>query len=295
MTTLRKLPFLIMEGLRGLWTNRLMSLSSIGVLGVCLLLISNAALISANIDVMISQIGRDDAIVVYLQDDIPTAEAENFAGKLLELNNVSAVRYVSSEEALGNWKEILSDYPDLFEGIDENFLPASYSISIVDLEKINETIYQLESMEEISSVRQMAELIDRLISIQKTVSTTLYAIVAILLVVSLFIIANTIKLAMFSRRKEISIMKFVGGTDAFIQIPFVVEGFVIGLFAALVAFLAQWYVYDFVIARLVTSIDFIEALPFSEFCLPLCLWLPLAGAVTGVFGSAVSMHRYLKV
>lgn len=295
MTTLRKLPFLIKEGLCGLWNNRLMSLSSIGVLGVCLLLISNAVLISKNIDTMISQIGRDDAIVIYMQDGTTPEEAEAFGGKLLQLQNVSSVRYISSQEALENWKGVLSDYPDLFEGIDTNFLPPSYSISILDLEKIDETVYQLESMAEVSSVRQMAELIGRLLDIQKTVSTALYTIVIILFVVSLFIIANTIKLAMFSRRKEISIMKFVGATDSFIRLPFVVEGFVIGLLAAVVAYLGQWYVYDFVIARLLTSIDFIEAMPFSEFSLPLCLWLPLAGAVTGMIGSTVSIHRYLKV
>ncbi len=295
MNTLRKLPFLIKEGLRGLWTNRLMSLSSIGVLGVCLLLISNAVLIGANIDSLISQIGRDDAIVIYMQDGTTEEEAKTFAGKLLELSNVSAVKFQSSEEALNNWKEILSEYPDLFHGIDPDFLPPSYSISIRDLEKMDETVYQLESMPEISSVRQMADLVGRLVNIRNTVTATLYAIVCILLAVSLFIIANTVKLAMFSRRKEISIMKFVGGTDAFIRIPFVVEGFVIGLLAALLAFLTQWYVYDYVIAGLLSSVDFIEAIPFADFCLPLCIWLPVAGALTGVIGSAVSMHRYLKV
>ena len=295
MSTLMNFPYLIKEGLRNFWANRLMSISSVGVLAVCLLLISNAVLISSNINNMISQIGNDDAIVVYMQDGTPADEAEAFGGKLLKLNNVEAVEYISSEQALENWKEILSEYPDILSGIESDFLPPSYSITVKDIEKLDETVYQLGEMEEISSIRQMTELIDQLISIKNAVSASLYAIVVILFEVSLFIIANTIKLAMFSRRKEISIMKYVGGTDWFIRLPFVVEGFFIGALAAIFSYFVQWYIYDYVIAKMVASINFITPIPFDSFSTALFCCLAVAGAVIGMTGSILSIRKYLKV
>ncbi len=295
MNTLSKIPYLLREGLHNLWSNRLMSVSSIGVLGVCLLLISNAVLISNNINGMISQIGNEDAIVVYLQDGTSAEDAEAFGGELLKIENVEAVEYISSKAALDSWKEILSEYPDILEGIDEDFLPASYSITVIDLEKVDETLKQLESMEEISSIREMTELRDQLIGIRRAVSAALYGIVVVLFAVSLFIIANTIKLAMYSRRKEISIMKYVGGTDWFIRIPFVVEGFFIGLIAALLAFFVQWYVYQYVITQLVTSINFVTPIAFGSFSGTLLLSLCAGGALVGMAGSLVSIRKYLRV
>lgn len=295
MNAIHKLPYLIKEGIRNLWHNRLMSISSIGVLGVCLLLISNAVLIGDNINAMVSQIGTDNAIVVYLQDGTNEEDARSFGAKLLELENVKSVEFLSSEEALNDWKEVLSDYPDILEGIESDFLPPSYTVSVIDLEKLDETVYQLEKMEEISSIRQMAELADKLVSIRNAVSAALYAIVAVLFIVSIFIIVNTVKLAMFSRRKEISIMKYVGGTDWFIRLPFIVEGFFIGFIAATFAFFAQWYIYNYAIAQLVESINFISPIPFDSFSGVLYTALAVFGCVAGMVGSILSIGKYLKV
>ena len=295
MNTIRNLPFLIREGIRNLWTNRLMSLSSIGVLGVCLLLISNAVLISANINAVVAEIGKDDAIIVYMQDGTTDEEAQAFEGKLLQLNNVSSVRYISSKEALDNWKDILKEYPDLLSGIEDDYLPPSFSISVMDVGKIDETVYQLGTMREIASIREMAELTSKLVSIESAISGTLYAIVAVLFIVSLFIIANTVKLAMFSRRKEISIMKYVGGTDWFIRLPFVVEGLLIGFLAGLLAFFVQWYLYGYIVGAFTSSLNFISVISFSDFSGKLVFWLCVTGAAIGTVGSSLSMRKYLQV
>jgi len=295
MNMLRQFPFLVREGLRNLWANRWMSLSAVGVLGVCLLLISNAVLISKNIDEMVSEIGLPDAIVVYLKDGTTPEEAESFEGELLQLKNVHYAEYTSSEEALAYWKDKLSEYPDIMEGIESGFLPPYYSVTVYELESIDETVYQLEKMELVDSVRQNGEVSSQLVSLRKGINSALYTIVVILFVVAVFIIVNTVKLAMFSRRKEISIMKFVGATDGFIRLPFLVEGFFIGLFAALVAFFVQWYVYGKVIVGMVSAIHFISALPFASFATPLLGAMVAAGALTGMIGSTFSIGKYLRV
>lgn len=295
MSIIYKLPYLIKEGIRNLWHNRLMSISSIGVLGVCLLLISNAVLIGSNINAMVSQIGTENAVVVYLQDGTDEQTAKDLGAKLLALENIKSVEFLSSEDALNNWKEVLSEYPDLLEGIESDFLPPSYTISVIDLEKLDETVYQLEKLEEISSIRQMAELADKLIGIRNAVSAALYAIVAVLFIVSMFIIVNTVKLAMFSRRKEISIMKYVGGTDWFIRLPFIVEGFFIGFIAAALSYFAQWYIYDYAIIQLVESVNFISPIPFDSFSGVLYISLTAFGCVVGMAGSLMSIGKYLKV
>ena len=295
MNTIRQFPFLLKEGVRNLWANRWMSLSAIGVLGVCLLLISNAILISKNIDEMVSEIGLPNAVVVYLKDGTTPEEAENFEGELLKLKNVHYADYTSSEAALAYWKDKLSDYPDIMDGIESGFLPPYYSVTVYELDEIADTVAELEKMELVDSIRQNGEVTSQLIRIRKGINSALYTIVAILFVVAVFIIGNTVKLAMFSRRKEISIMKFVGATDGFIRLPFVVEGFLIGVLAALTAFFVQWIVYSKVIVSMVASIRFITAIPFYSFAGILLGLLLLAGALTGMIGSAFSIRKYLRV
>lgn len=295
MNTIHQFPFLLKEGFRNLWANRWMSLSAVGVLGVCLLLISNAVLISKNIDAMVSEIGLPDAVIVYLKDGTSPEDAANFEGELLKMKNVHYAAYTSSADALAYWKDKLSDYPDIMDGIESGFLPPYYSVTVYALEDIGDTVKELEQMELVDSVRQNGEVTSQLIRIRRGINSALYTIVIILFVVAVFIIGNTVKLAMFSRRKEISIMKFVGATDGFIRLPFIVEGFLIGVLAALAAFFVQWFVYSKLIVEMVESIRFISAIPFGSFAGILLGVLLLAGAVTGMLGSAFSIRKYLKV
>lgn len=293
---LRNFPYLFREGLRNLLVNWLMSLASIGVLTVCLLLISNAVLISMNINEILDQVASGNRIVVYLDANMDPAEAEAFGDKLLALNNVDAVEYTSGAEALEHWKEVFGKENELmFEGIEDNYLEPYYSITLKDISKINETSYQLGEMPGVVEVLQHDTLSNQLINIKNVVTVAMMSIVIILAVVSLFIIVNTIKLVMYSRRKEINIMKYVGGTDWFIRWPFVVEGFLIGVISGVLAFFVQWYIYQFVATGIVEDIRFIELIPFSSLWQPLLAGVCVVGALIGMLGSALSIRKYLRV
>lgn len=293
---LRSFPYLIKEGIKNLWTNRLMSFASIGVLCVCLLLMSNALVISANIASMIEQIGSGNIIVVYLDENMSEADARLFGSKLKNENpHITSAEYSSSEQELEHWKEVLSEHKGLLDGIESDYLSATYSVTVDDVDYFEATVSNIKTMEGVSEVNEYSELAKQLKDLKNALTTAIMTIVVILLIVSMFIIVNTVKLAMYSRRKEINIMKYVGGTDWFIRWPFVVEGFVMGILAGGIAFFIQWFIYDYMSSDLMANVNFITTIPFETFAGILALGLVVAGGIIGMFGSTMSIRKYLKV
>lgn len=293
---LRSFPYLIKEGIKNLWTNRLMSFASIGVLCVCLLLMSNALVISANITSMIEQIGSGNIIIVYLDEDMPEADAKLFGSKLKNENpHITSAEYSSSEQELEHWKEVLSEHEGLLDGIEPDYLSATYSVTVDDVDYFEATVSNIKTMEGVSQVNEYSELAKQLSDLKSAITAAIMTIVIVLLIVSMFIIVNTIKLAMYSRRKEINIMKYVGGTDWFIRWPFVVEGLVMGILAGTIAFFIQWFIYDYMANDLMATVNFISTIPFGDFAGTLAVGLIIAGGIIGMFGSSMSIRKYLKV
>ncbi len=293
-----KLNYLTKEGFRNLKVNKLMSVASITVLFSCLMLIGIAFMLLVNIEAFISGIEGENIIMAYVDDTATDVEIKKVGLDLEKIPNVQSVEKINKDEA---YKDILSDMDEnlkvYLEGLEENPLPDAYRITVRNMSSFDTVVEQVKSVTNIFRVRENSSLAKQLSDLRDSVTTISIVIIVMLLLVSLFIISNTIKVTMFSRRLEISIMKSVGATNSFIRWPFMVEGIVIGVIAGILATGAVWLVSEFALSSLTSSLSIVGASVEVNF-IDYALWLALAfigiGVFTGVFGSATSMRKYLK-
>lgn len=291
--------YLVKDGARSLWKNRLMSFASIGVLVACLILIGAAGLFAANVSSVVGYVEQQNEIVVFLEDEITDAQRDTVQNTLDTMGNVKSSTYISREAALEEQKEKMGA---LLDGLESNPYPASYRVKLNDLAQLKETVDKLQALPGVDTVTAQEDVAGTLVNISNIVALCGAGIVLVLIIVSLVIISNTIRLTVFSRRKEINIMKYVGATNTFIRLPFIVEGFLLGLLSACLSFGIMWLAYTNIISHATSSggISFLSSaasslLPFEQVALPLFLSFAVAGIVTGVLGSVISMRKHLKV
>lgn len=294
------LGYLFKEGARNVWVNRLMSLASIGVLIACMLLIGSAVLLSVNMNNVVGYVEDQNEVVIVLEDDMTQDEIDNLDDELHEVGNISNIVFVSKEEAFQNEKDKLGDAAELLRE-DDNFYPNTYRIKIDDLEFLDKTVDEIGRLFGVEDVKAPTDIAETLTSVKKLVITMGMGIVALLIGVTLIIIANTIKITVFNRRKEISIMKYVGATDLFIKLPFMIEGLILGLISAIMAYFILWGGYSYLLSWLEENRStwiqsmYGSILPFKEIGLKLFGGFALGGTGLGVIGSMIFVRNYLKV
>lgn len=290
---LSSITYLLKEGIRNIWTNRMMSFASVGVLVSCLLLTGAAILFSMNIDSAMSDLEADNSIRVVLDDELPTLEGIQVGEKIKQLGNIETCEFVPKDEAI---KKYLGDDETLLAGLtgSDNPLPDAFRISLTDLSLYDETIEQIRALDGVQQVDDYSEIADKLTSLDQLVATAGLWIVILLSVVSLFIIANTIRVTMFSRRLEISIMKSVGATNWFVRFPFVVEGMIIGLLSGLVSGLLLNLAYGKMLEAVTNIVPFFTPVPLGPMSLQIYLYFIAAGVLFGALGGAISIGRYLR-
>ncbi len=287
---------MIREGFRSIKTHGLMSFATVTIIMACLIIMGSVALLSLNINYLIKDLEKQNEVVAFVDDEIEDEEeAKAIGSQILAVGNISAADFVSRSEAMQNY---MSKYDkSLMEGIDETVFRHRFIIHLNDIEKLAQTKEALEGVPGIARVRAHQEYADTFVKIRNIVSGVALVLMAILVFVSMFIMSNTIKLATFSRREEIAIMKMVGASNGFIRLPFVVEGLVLGLLGGGLGFLAQWGLYDLVTKSLMESLtgDILEVVPFLSIA-PLILAVYLGiGVLIGVFGGVNAIKNYLKV
>ena len=294
--------YLIKEGARNIWVNRMMSLASIGILVSCMLLIGSAILLSINLNGMVSYVENQNEMVAFLEDSADDVTVSAVEAALNSNDNVDSFAFVSREEALERYSEIVPD--SLLENLEqdkEEVFPLSFRITLKDLSLIDETTAQIESIPGIMRVNAPTNVAETVTGIKRAVYICGSGIIIILLAVTLIIIANTIKVTVFNRRKEINIMKFVGATDRFIRMPFVVEGILLGVISACIAYLLLWGGYTYLINYVQTQASatlsaFLKNLvPFSQVEKQLLASFAVGGIAIGVFGSMIFVRKHLKV
>lgn len=285
--------YLMREGFRNLWQNRFMAIASIGVLVSCLLLTGGAYLIFANIDHIFDWVYEQNVVVVFADQECTDEEITQLGEKIQSITNVAAVEHRSKDELL---EEMADSMPGaIFEDLKEdNPLQDAFVVSFVDLSKFDATLMQLKEIPHVESVANNSELADQLTKVRQIVLAVGGWIIGILLLVSLFIIANTIKLTVYNRRLEIYIMKSVGATRAFIRTPFVIEGIVLGLLSGMLSYGILYFVYDRLTGMLTFDNQMFDLLPFSSVWWIMLIGFLAAGVLTGMCGSAISMGKYLK-
>lgn len=287
--------YLTKEGLRSVWVNRLMSLASITVLMACLIIIGTGAMLFFNINEMLDVVESQNVVMVYIKGDATELETSTVGLKIKGLDNIADCEFVSKEDAYSAQLQSLGDDAVLLEGL-ENPLPNAYKVTVADLNLFSETVTQIKGLDFVESVRENSDLASKLLAIRRAVTYIGVGLVIMLFLVAVFIIANTVRITMYSRRLEISIMKAVGATNNFIRWPFVIEGMTLGIISGAFSFALVFAIYQAIIYffRGVISILGTQPVEFFRYGWWILLVFMCVGIFTGSFGSAVSMGRYLK-
>ena len=293
---INNLGYLLKEGFRGIFLHGFMSFAAVCVTVACLLIVGSFSILVYNVNIMVDELNKTNEVLVYVDEELPDAEARSVGTKINQIINVQNSQFVSREEAL---KEFIADHEgdEAFSGVEPKDLRHRYVVTLVDNTQIKETVSQLESISGVAKINAAYELAEGFSTLQNVLQIASIAIIIVLLIVSLLIISNTVKLAMYDRRDEIAVMKMVGATNGFIRLPFVVEGFSLGMMGAVIAFGVEWLMYDALVAR-IASVDTLKLftfVPFTELLLPMILTFVAAGLFVGVVGSWNSIRKFLDV
>ena len=293
---LNRYGYLIGEGFRNIFTHGFMSFASVTIIIACLIVMGSFTLLDININQIIDDIGDQNQILAYVDEDMTAQEASaKLQTKLESLDNVASVEFVSRSEARESFMEKYDE--SLMEGIDDEVFRHRFSIQLIDLSLMDETKAEIEDVDGIVKVTDPPEFADKFISVRNVISIVSLALIVILGFVSLFIMSNTIKLATYGRREEIAIMKMVGASNSFIRCPFIVEGLVLGVVGGGLAFLAQWGLYAALEAKIVESlgISFVEIVPFAQVWPFVLITFLAVGILVGAVGGVIAIRNYLKV
>lgn len=292
---LRNLPYLLKEGAKNIWTNRTMSFASVAVLVSCLLLTGTAVLLSMNISTAMASVEGNNSIKVYCEQGLPTLRSVQVGEEIMKLDNIKSCELILKDEAVQEMLDSLGDNGTVLESLlgDDNFLPDAFRISLNDLSLYDETAAQIQQIEGVEQIIDYQEVAEKLTQLDEMVSTGGIWIVILLSLVSLFIISNTIRVAMFSRRLEISIMKSVGATNWFIRFPFIVEGILIGLVSGLLACLLLNAVYGKIL-EVLAGINLFTPVDIASYQGRILLSFVGAGILFGALGGMISITRYLR-
>lgn len=294
-----RLSYFFKDVFKSIWRNRVMTLASLFVLISCMLIMGTSIIISFNINAVAEKIENQNEIVIFLRDDITQAELNNIEQAIDSDERITNKVYFSKEQALQEFVEQRGGDEYLYNSLKEdNVLPASFRLSFKnDDGNISQSVSAFEKMAGVEKIRFNKDLVNKVDNFSKIINIVGIWLIAVLAVVSLFIIQNTIKIALFTRKKEINIMKYVGATDSFIEAPFVLEGIFIGIISCGIAFGLQYVLYQKVISKIIGNfgIDIIQAVPFKEMMLYILIPFILTGFVVGGLGSLMSIRKYLKV
>ena len=288
--------YFIREGLSSVFVHGFTSLAAMLVIAACLMITGIFSLVAYNIDLQIRELEGKSEIVIYIDESVSRENAQALKSKIKKIDNIKTADFVTKEQLFEDYLDSLGEDAYVMEELrNDNPLRDSYQITMKDVSLHKETVEALESLDGVAASSSMQEVSDRLIQIRKVINLISVTLVALLGAVSVFIIANTVKLAMFARKEEIAIMKMVGATNHFIRAPFVVEGMFLGLSAAALAFFVQWGVYSYVTAQLAEGTAILTMVAFTTLWKEVLTVMLGAGLLLGVGGSTITIRRFLKV
>lgn len=294
---MRRFGYYWKEGFRNIFKHGFMSVAAVLIMAACLILTGTVTLIAYNIDLSITDLQQSNEIVVFIDESLTTREARSLGSDFNRIDNIATIEFEDRDVALEKYREELGEDADILDSFDSsnNPLRNSFIFTLTDPTIADETIDQIEAVDGVDYVRADENVISKLVQVQRVFNIVALAMIVGLAVISIFIIANTVKLAMFARREEISIQKIVGATNWFIRWPFVIEGMVLGLLAGGLAFLAQWGLYTELHGIVSGVIPYFQIVPFES-----VRWLVLgvycgAGVLFGIGGAVTSIRKFMDV
>ena len=293
---LNNLGYLLKEGFKGIFIHGFMSFAAVCVTVACLLIVGSFSILAYNLDIMVEELNKTSEILVYVDSELSDAEARSIGTKINTLDNILKSDFISREEAL---EDFVADHEgdSAFSGVQAEDLRHRFVVTLEDNTKMLQTDQQLKQIPGVAKTSAAYELAEGFSTIQSVIHIVSIAVIAILLVVSLLIISNTVKLAMYDRKDEIAIMKMVGATNGFIRLPFMVEGFTLGMIGAVLAFGLEWALYDSLIQQIaeVDSLQLFSFVAFQELLIPMVATFAAAGLFVGIVGSWTSIRKFMDV
>ena len=293
---MNNLGYLIKEGIRGIFSHGLMSFASVCVTVACLIIVGSFSLLIYNLDIMVRELNQTNQVICYVSSEYTDAEAKSVHSRINMIENVYRADYVSREEALANF---IADHDNdaAFQGVDPEDLRHRIVVILEDNSRMAQTVELLEKVEGVEMIDAEFELAEGFTTLSKVLGLVSTGIIAILLIVSLLIISNTVKLAMYDRKTEIGIMKMVGATNGFIRFPFIIQGFCLGAVGAGAAFGLEWLLYDMMVTniRSVDVMGLFNFVPFEELLVPMVVTFSAAGLFVGIFGSISAIRKFMDV
>lgn len=289
--------YFIVDALKSIKRNRTISFAAMLTVLITFFIFGTFTLLALNFNKSIEDIASQVEIRVYLNDDIKMVDQREIEVKLNEQSGVKAVTYESKDEAFLNLQDNLAENKGILEGYDltNNPLPSSFIVTLDDPSYADVVSKAVEKMSGVESIRNQKEQIEKISSFVNVVQIVGIGLFIIFIGVSVFLIMNTIKLTVYSRRREVGIMKFVGATDWFIRWPFIIEGMIIGFAGSLLASLLLYFLYKSIFGYIVSTMFLVSLVPPS-FVLSVLIWGFLAGGTAiGALGSIVALRKFLDV
>ena len=294
---INNLGYLLKEGIVGIFRHGFMSVAAVIVTVACLLIVGSFSILVYNVNIMVDELNQTNEVLVYVDSTLSDAEARSVGTPINQIANVLEAKFVTREQALADFIADHGDEAETFSGIDSTYLRHRYVVTLVDNAQMEQTIAQLERIPGVAKISAEQELAEGFTTLQQVLQIASGGIIIVLLVVSLLIISNTVKISMYDRRDEIAIMKMVGATNGFIRMPFVVEGFTLGATGAALAFGLEWWLYDTMIAKIeeIDTLGMFHFVPFETLLIPMIATFGFAALFVGIIGSWTSIRKFMDV
>ena len=289
--------YYVSEGFHSIFTHGFMSFAAVCMIVACLLIMGSFTLLAVNLDNTLGDLESENEILVYIDDALTQDQARALQPALAQVDNVSQLIFVTKEAAAADFRAKHGDSTTIFNDLPDDALRDRYRVHVADIEKMAQTKAALEQVEGVGDVNAATEIADGFVMVRNIATAVALVLIGILMIISLFIIANTIKLATFYRREEIAIMKMCGATDGFIEWPFVVEGLLLGLAGALIAFFAQWGLYQAVAKFAIqgNGLSLVTIISYQSMAPTILAVFSGVGAFIGVGGSLFAIRKFLQV
>lgn len=289
----------IRDAFKSVFRNFSLSIASISCITITLLIVAVSMVVSYNIENIAVLIKKDFSIVVFVENDATSDEIKNIENKINNMNNVESFVYESKAEVAESWKESSEMFEAIINSWDENENPLAdtFSIKVKDIETIGKTAKEIKKIDKVGIVRYGEGIVEQMLSVLSIVEKFLIGVVVALIIVTIFLVSNTIKITIFSRRKEIEIMRLVGASNFNIKLPFVIEGLFLGFLGAVIPILLTIYGYSalYDVVKLESISPFLQLVSPTPFIYMISLILILIGTVVGMFGSYSSVRKHLKI
>lgn len=299
---LNSFKYLVKQGFTGLWFNRINSFASLCVVTISLIMVGVSLLVSFNINNMIGSIESRNEIIVVLQDGVPENNITALGEQLRQNPNVFEVNFYTRDQAWADMQnEMSEDEKALFQYMSRNPLPDSYRVRVSDIGELSKTVSQIEKLESVELVKSPDDFASILVSVRNVSAILFTAVTISLLVVCFVIISNSTRASVYARRREISIMRYVGASKSFVEIPFFVEGMVIGILSAGIAFGFTWLAYNEIFGMISSDVSMLSIfglssiIPFEQIALPTGIAYLAFGILLSAVGTVISTRKHLNV